>query len=61
MTVDLFPITHDDLRGEVDRITKERRRVYPALIRKGKLDPDLAERRILMLERIANLLMDMDR
>jgi hypothetical protein len=50
---ELVPITRADLIAEALRELQMRRRIYPRNVSTGKMDADVAERRIKLMERIA--------
>lgn len=53
---DMFAPSIDELVKEAERETALRKSVYPGLVAKGRMKPDMAERRISNMEAIAQLL-----
>ena len=55
---DLFPVSLDDMIDEVNREVSMRERVYMGLIARGKMTPDVANRRIAVMRAIGRQLRD---
>jgi hypothetical protein len=53
---DLLPITLSDMIADADREVTMRRHVYPRQVAKGYMKADMADRKIAIMEQIAELL-----
>lgn len=55
---ELSEFTREELAREAEREVAMRRSVYPHQVAAGKFKPDIAERRIAMMQAIADVLRD---
>jgi hypothetical protein len=55
---DLYPVTIDDMIGEIEREQNQRRQVYARLVHNGSLSRKVADRRYEIMSAVLALLLE---